>query len=137
MPGRSSSDPSSAPRSDGAADPWLEHCLGLPGAWRDEPWDGQVVAKVGPKIFAFLRGLQPSGRPRTLGLKCGDREAADLWLERYPGSVSTLPYLGRWGWNAFTLDGSIPDEDLEELVERSYAIVVTTLPRRLRPPGTR
>ncbi|SDU87386.1 Predicted DNA-binding protein, MmcQ/YjbR family [Microlunatus sagamiharensis] len=125
-------------RSDPRADPWLEHCLALPGAWRDEPWDGQVVAKVGPKIFAFLSGLQPAvlGAPRAIGLKCGDREAADLWLERYPGSVTVLPYIGRWGWNAFTLDGSVPDDDVAELVERSYEIVVASLPRRLRPPGT-
>ena len=122
--------------SDATTDRWLEHCLALPGAWRDEPWDGEVVAKVGPKIFAFLGGLQPSGAPRAIGLKCGDREAADLWLERHPGSVAALPYIGRWGWNAFTLGGSIADDDVEELVERSYEIVVASLPRRLRPPGT-
>ena len=121
--------------SDAVPDRWLEHCLDLPGAWRDEPWDGQVVAKVGPKIFAFLGGLQPTGAPRALGLKCGDREAADLWLERYPGSVTPLPYLGRWGWNAFTLDGSIPDDDIAELLEGSYEIVVASLPRSRRPPS--
>ena len=31
----------------------LAYCLAKPGAWPDEPWDGDVVAKVGPKIFAF------------------------------------------------------------------------------------
>ena len=116
-------------------EPWLDACLALPGAWRDEPWEDQVVAKVGPKIFAFLGGLQPAGGPRAIGLKCGDREAADLWLERYPGSVSVLPYIGRWGWNAFSLDGSIPEDDVAELVERSYEIVVASLPKRLRPPS--
>ena len=116
--------------------PWLEHCLALPGAWRDEPWERQVVAKVGPKIFAFLGGLHPPAADgsTSIGLKCGDREAADLWLERYPGAVSVLPYVGRWGWNAFRLDGSVPDDDLAELVERSYEIVVATLPRSRRPP---
>ena len=29
------------------------YCLHKPGAWQDEPWEGDVVAKVGPKIFAF------------------------------------------------------------------------------------
>lgn len=126
-----------APTSpDPSSDPWLAHCLALPGAWRDEPWEGQVVAKVGPKIFAFLGGLQdPGDGPGAIGLKCGNREAADLWLERYPGVVTVLPYIGRWGWNAFALDGSVPDDDLEELLERSYAIVVASLPRRSRPPS--
>ena len=45
----------------------LAYCLAKPGAWQDEPWDGDVVAKVGPKIFAFLGsgssvGMSPSMR---------------------------------------------------------------------------
>lgn len=62
----------------------LGHCLSKPGAWRDEPWEGDVVAKVGPKIFAFLG----SGEPPGIGLKCdATREAADEWLLRYPGDA--------------------------------------------------
>jgi predicted DNA-binding protein (MmcQ/YjbR family) len=32
----------------------LAYSLAKPGAWQDEPWEGDVVAKVGSKIFAFL-----------------------------------------------------------------------------------
>jgi len=114
---------------------WLEYCLSKPGAWQDEPWEGDVVAKVGPveggaKIFAFLGSAANSG---GLGLKCGDREAADLWLERYPGSVERMPYLGQHGWNTFRLDGSISDDELAELVDASYALVVAALPKSRRP----
>ena len=28
--------------------------LGLPGAFADMPWEGDVVAKVGKKIFVFF-----------------------------------------------------------------------------------
>lgn len=31
----------------------LAYCLAKPGAWQDEPWEGDVVVKAGPKIFAF------------------------------------------------------------------------------------
>ena len=31
-----------------------DYCLAKPGAWPDEPWEGDSVAKVGSKIFAFL-----------------------------------------------------------------------------------
>jgi predicted DNA-binding protein (MmcQ/YjbR family) len=109
---------------------WLDHCLAKPGAWRDSPWEGDVVAKVGPKIFAFLVAAD---RPTSLGLKCGDREEADLWLERYPGAASVMRYIGRYGWNTFALDGSIPDDELAELVDRSYELVVASLPRAKRP----
>ena len=109
---------------------WLEHCLALPGAWRDQPWEDTVVAKVGPKIFAFLGALEST---TTIGLKCGDREAADLCLERYPGSVTPMPYLARYGWNSFALDGTIDDDELAERIEDSYALVVAALPRSRRP----
>ena len=32
----------------------LAYCLGKPGAWVDEPWEGDQVVKVADKIFAFL-----------------------------------------------------------------------------------
>jgi predicted DNA-binding protein (MmcQ/YjbR family) len=113
---------------------WLTYCLAKPGAWRDQPWEDDVVAKVGPKIFAFLGALhQGPEHGTTIGLKCGDREQADLWLERYPGSATALRYLGRYGWNSFALDGSIPDDELEQLIDESYALVVAALPRSQRP----
>lgn len=119
---------------DAAPDRWLDHCLALPGAWRDEPWEGDVVAKVGPpdkgKVFAFLGS--PEGR-LVIGLKCGDREQADLWLERYPGAASKMRYWGQHGWNTFAVDGTVPDDDLRELIEGSYALVVAKLPRAQRP----
>ena len=108
---------------------WLAYCLAKPGAWRDEPWEGDVVAKVGDKIFAFLG----SGEGGTIGLKCGDREEADLWLERYPGAARKSAYIGAHGWNTFRLDGSVPDDELADLVDTSYRLVVAKLPKRLRP----
>jgi predicted DNA-binding protein (MmcQ/YjbR family) len=115
---------------------WLDVCLAKPGAWRDEPWEGDVVAKVGAppsgKVFAFLGGAE--GRP-VIGLKCGDREQADLLLERYPAAASRMPYWGQHGWNTFVLDGTVPDDDLRELVDLSYGLVVAKLPRSRRPQG--
>jgi predicted DNA-binding protein (MmcQ/YjbR family) len=106
-----------------------EHCLAKPGAWPDTPWEGDQVAKVGPKIFAFLGA-------ETVGLKCGaTRDEADEWLARFPDDASVLPYIGRSGWNALRLDGAIPDEDLREAVDASYEAVVAKLPKRDRPPA--
>ena len=70
----------------------LAYCLAKPGAWPDEPWEGDVVAKVGGKIFAFFG----SGDTPSVGLKCGaSREAADELVEAidtsYSAVVSKLP----------------------------------------------
>jgi predicted DNA-binding protein (MmcQ/YjbR family) len=109
---------------------WLDYCLAKLGAWQDEPWEGDVVVKVGDKIFAFLGSAE---HPTSLGLKCGNREAADVWLERYPGAATKLPYIGAHGWNAFTLDGTIPDDEIAELIDLSYDLIISKLPKAKRP----
>jgi predicted DNA-binding protein (MmcQ/YjbR family) len=113
-------------------DELLAYCLAKPGAWQDEPWGDGVVAKVGPKIFAFL-GSGDGGQP-GVGLKCGaTREAADEWLLRYPADASVMPYIGRSGWNNLRSGGAIPDDEIFEAIEASYAMVVSRLPRKDRP----
>src|SRR6266702_8087890 len=78
----------------------LKHCLAKPGAWQDEPWEGDVVAKVGDKIFAFLGGGD------GVGIKCGsNREEADELVDTYPVDVSKMAYIGRSGWNTVRLGG--------------------------------
>jgi predicted DNA-binding protein (MmcQ/YjbR family) len=110
----------------------LAHCLAKPGAWQDEPWEGDVVVKVGPKVFAFL-GAESSG---SIGLKCGPtREVADEWLLRYPQDASVMAYIGRAGWNSLRIGGAIPGEELLEAVDASYLAVVSKLPRKDRPLG--
>ena len=112
-------------------DELLTYCLTKPGAWRDEPWDGDVVAKVGAKIFAFLGSGDGSS---AVGLKCGaTREVADEWLARYPQDAAVMPYIGRSGWNSLQVGGAIPADELQEAIDASYDAVVSKLPKRDRP----
>ena len=110
-------------------DELLAYCLGKPGAWQDEPWDGDVVVKVHDKIFAFLG-------PESVGLKCGTtRDVADEWLARFPEDASVMAYIGRSGWNTLDLGKTIPDDEIREAVDDSYATVLSKLPKKHRPPG--
>jgi predicted DNA-binding protein (MmcQ/YjbR family) len=109
----------------------IAYCLAKPGAWLDRPWEGDEVAKVGSRIFAFLGN--PEGEARV-GVKCGpSREIADEWLHRFPQDARPLPYLGRSGWNSLRLDAGIPDDELFEAVDTAYDDVVAKLPKRERP----
>jgi predicted DNA-binding protein (MmcQ/YjbR family) len=108
-------------------DELLDYCLAKPGAWQDEPWEGDVVAKVGNKIFAF------SG-DEAVGVKCGrNRDEADEWLARYPDDATVMAYIGRSGWNTLRIGGRIPDEEIRQAIDESYEMVVSTLPKRQRP----
>lgn len=103
------------------------YCLTKPGAWADSPWEGDQVAKVGDRIFAFL-GAQ------SVGVKCGaTRDEADEWLRAYPDDASVMAYLGRSGWNTLRTDGAIPDDELREAIDSSYETVVAKLPKSRRP----
>ena len=105
----------------------LSYCLSKPGAWQDEPWEGDVVAKVGSRIFAFVGS-------DSVGLKCGaNREMADEWLARYPDDASVMAYIGRSGWNTLALNGRIPDDEVYGAIDGSYDMVVSKLPRKERP----
>jgi len=111
------------------------HCLGKPGAWPDNPWDHEhPVIKVGEapaagKIFAFLGD-------GSVGVKAGsDREQADEWLARYPDDAAVMAYIGRSGWNTLRVGGAIPDDEILAAVDDSYALVVSKLARKHRPPG--
>jgi predicted DNA-binding protein (MmcQ/YjbR family) len=113
----------------------LDLCLGLPGAWPDNPCDHEhPVIKVGEapgagKIFAFLGA-------ESVGLKAGrNRVVADEWLARYPEDASVMAYIGRSGWNNLLINGAIPAEELVEAVEDSYRLVVGALARKHRPAG--
>lgn len=109
------------------ADRLRAHALAKPGAWLDEPWEGDVVAKVGSKIFAFLGTT-------SLGVKAAaTREEADEWLLRYPDDATAMAYIGRHGWNTLAVGGAIPEAELLDALDTSYEAVVAKLPRRERP----
>ncbi|PVG83049.1 hypothetical protein DDE18_11165 [Nocardioides gansuensis] len=110
------------------------HCESLPGAWPDNPWGHEhPVFKVGEgergKIFAFLGA-------DGVGVKAGaTRDVADEWLHRYPGHATVMAYIGRSGWNTLAIGGAIPDDEILEAVHESYRLVVSGLPKKVRPDG--
>jgi predicted DNA-binding protein (MmcQ/YjbR family) len=89
------------------------------------------VAKVGDKIFVFL-GRSGNGKVSSLGVKCGDREAADEWLLRYPDDAARMAYIGQHGWNTLTVGSQIPDDELRDAIDTSYELIVGRLPKRVR-----
>jgi predicted DNA-binding protein (MmcQ/YjbR family) len=111
-------------------DELLELCLSLPGAWQDDPWGDHVVAKVGGppgRIFAF-----PGDVPPAVSLKLPPDDAVEL-RAACPAAVGDAPYLSRRHWVRVALDGTLPDDELADLVRTSHALVVSRLPRGRRP----
>jgi predicted DNA-binding protein (MmcQ/YjbR family) len=104
-------------------------CLGLPGACEDFPFGDEVsVFKVGGKMFAACR---LDGEPLQLSVKCEPDLAVQL-RAAYP-AIAPGYHLNKRHWNTVTLDGSLPDQLVAEMIGDSYDLVVASLPKARRP----
>lgn len=105
-------------------------CLGRkPGAAEEYPFgDGAAVFKVGGKMFALVH---LGDEPGSLNLKCDPGWAEEL-RTIYPDAIRPGYHMNKRHWNTVALDGTVPAEEILELVEHSYELVVAGLPRRVR-----
>jgi predicted DNA-binding protein (MmcQ/YjbR family) len=104
-------------------------CLGFPGAVEDFPFGEEVsVFKVGGKMFA---ASHLDAEPLQVSLKC-DPEIALQLRASYP-AIAPGYHLNKRHWNTVTIDGSLPDQMLSELLTDSYDLVVASLPKARKP----
>jgi predicted DNA-binding protein (MmcQ/YjbR family) len=100
-------------------------CLSQPGATEEFPFgEGVSVFKVGGKMFA-LSSLE--AQPLKVSLKC-EPELAYQLRRSYP-AIQPGYHLNKRHWNTITLDGSLPDRLVRDMLEDSYDLVVAGLPR--------
>ena len=97
-------------------------CLGLPGAVEEPPF-----FKVTGKVFAIAP--LDGEAPLRIGLKC-DPELASALRATHP--AITPGYHNTRHWNTVLLDGSLDADVVRDLLEDSYDLVVSALPKRLQ-----
>ena len=103
-------------------------CLDRPGASEEFPFGPQTsVFKVAGKMFALSR---LDGQPLEVSLKC-EPELSEL-LRAGNAAIRPGYHLNKRHWITVTLDGSIPDTMVRDLVEDSYDLVVAGLAARDR-----
>jgi predicted DNA-binding protein (MmcQ/YjbR family) len=103
-------------------------CLGFNGVIEDFPFGSKhSVFKVASKMFA-LSALDRV--PLEVSVKCDPNLAAEL-RNSYP-AIRPGYHLNKRHWNTITLDGSLSDQLVRDLIEDSYDLIVSALPRRTR-----
>lgn len=104
-------------------------CLALPGAVEEFPFGGEVsVFKVAGKMFALC---DLDAQPLQLSVKCDPELAAQLRAAH--AAIAPGYHLNKRHWNTITLDGSLPDQMVADLLGDSYDLVVASLPKARRP----
>ncbi len=104
------------------------HCLSFSGAEETFPFGPETsVFKVAGKMFA-LSALEAESL--RISLKCEPLLAESLRAAH----AAVLPgyHLNKRHWNTVIVDGSIPDEAIRDMIEDSYDLVVSKLPRARR-----
>lgn len=112
----------------------IEECLAKPGVVECYPF-GEAVAvfKVAGRMFALVT-LDAS--PAKATVKC-DPDLAIALRERY-AAITPGYHSSKRHWNTIVLDGSVSDEEVSELVDHSYQLVLgrlTKTQRRGLAPG--
>jgi predicted DNA-binding protein (MmcQ/YjbR family) len=81
------------------ADALARHALAMPETWEDHPWEGDRVAKVRKKIFAFLPsdGLGKPGwvTVRIAETSCPDAPLLTDWIEESYATVAPKTLVAR------------------------------------------
>jgi predicted DNA-binding protein (MmcQ/YjbR family) len=110
------------------ADQLRRSCLAHTGAVEDFPFGpDHSVFKVGGKMFA-ISALDRA--PLEVSVKCEPELALQLRVTY--AAIRPGYHLNKRHWNTVTLDGSLPDQLVRDLVEDSYDLVVSALPKRTR-----
>jgi predicted DNA-binding protein (MmcQ/YjbR family) len=104
------------------------HCLSFSGVEETFPFGPNTsVFKVAGKMFALS---QLAASPLKVSLKC-DPGLAEALREAHS---AVLPgyHLNKRHWNTVIIDGSLPEQMIEDMIEDSYDLVVSKLPRARR-----
>ena len=105
-----------------------DHCLSFAGAEETFPFGAETsVFKVAGKMFALSQLAADSLR---VSVKCEPGLATALRAAH----AAVIPgyHLNKRHWNTVIVDGSLPDDAVRDMIEDSYDLVVSALPRARR-----
>jgi predicted DNA-binding protein (MmcQ/YjbR family) len=102
-----------------------KYLLGKKGSLLDFPFGPDAaVFKLAGRMYALVAW---EARPLCISLKCAPEDA--VILRSMFDAVRPAYHMNKEHWNTVTLDGSIPDSIICELIDQSYALVAAKLSR--------
>lgn len=93
-----------------------------------------AVYKVCGKMFALISatGNQDSNKSPQMNLKCDPFHAQEL-RDTFEAIVPGY-HMNKRHWNTLILDGSLPQSEIERLIDHSFALVTKALTKAQRKP---
>ncbi|MEI7025080.1 MmcQ/YjbR family DNA-binding protein [Paenibacillus sp. y28] len=104
------------------------YCLSKKGAFKDYPFGPEpLVMKVGGKMFALL---SEGPEKVEISLKC-DPVIAENLREQHE-AVRPGYHLNKKHWNTVTVMSALAQDELFAMIDHSYTLVVSKLPKAVR-----
>ena len=104
-----------------------QFCLSLPHVTEDVQWGGDLLFRIGNKMFAVI-SLEAASDHR-MSFKSTPEVFAEL-TERE--GIVPAPYVARYHWVALERFDALPERELKELLRNAYTLILEKLPRKTR-----
>ena len=101
-----------------------ELCLSLPHVTEDVKWDNDLCFSVGGKMFCVTGLDQPNGK---ISFKCTPEKFAELTEK---DGIIPAPYVARYHWVSVQEPDAIEDDEIRDLISKSYQMVFEKLPKK-------
>ncbi len=106
---------------------YREYCISKAAVTEHFPFDNRtLVFKVAGKMFA-LCDVEEFG---SINLKCDPERAVEL-REKYDG-IQPGYHMSKVHWNTVSTAGDISDKLITELIDHSYALIVSSLTKKIK-----
>lgn len=104
--------------------PWIdEELLKKPGVTKDLKVEWNWIRyQIGGKMFAAICLEDVTGKPVYITLKLDPAEG-EFFRKQYEDIIPGY-YMNKVHWNSIKADGSVPDDLLREMLEKSYRLVL-------------
>ena len=108
---------------------WVrEFCLSLPHTTEKVRWEHNLLFCIGEKMYC-VANLDPGVSPSKIAFKCEPERFAELVEIE---GIIPAPYMARNHWVSVTEIGALRQAETQELIRKSYRLVLARLPKRLQ-----
>ena len=110
---------------------YYEYCLSKKGVTEHFPFDEDtLVFKVGGKMFALSSLSQWENGQPSVNLKCDPERAEELRAEY--DDIQPGFHMSKSHWNTISINASVSDALVKELIDDSYELVFKSLTKKLQ-----
>ena len=108
-------------------------CKSMPGVTYDVKWGKDECYSVGGKMFAVIGPGGTHGGPKgaawSIGFKVDDNRFLELTDVE---GIIPAPYMAKHKWVLVQDPKALSDAELKELIQRSHALILSKLPKKLQ-----